>query len=58
MKKTYKREVNVGLDRIRNAEPGLIRESDLQHLPPAIIKYLNNAGVVGREKTLKLQGPP
>jgi len=50
MKKTYNKEVNAGLNRIRSAEPGLIRESDLQHLPPVVRKYLNNAGVVGREK--------
>jgi len=50
MKKTYKKEVNAGLNRIRSAEPDLFREGDLNHLPPVVRKYLNNAGVVGREK--------
>ena len=55
MKKVYKREVDVGLNRTSSIEPSIITDSDLQHLPPIIKKYLNYAGVVGKEKVLNVR---
>lgn len=50
MKKIYNSEVSVGLNRTSSLKPGLIMESDLQHLPPVVKKYLDYTGWVGKEK--------
>lgn len=55
MKEVYKSEVNAGLKRISSIKPEVIAESDLQHLPPIVKKYLIYAGVVGKEKILNIR---
>ena len=55
MKKVYKREVKAGLNRTSSMKPGIIRESDLQHLPPVVKKYLNYVGVVGKERVFNVR---
>jgi hypothetical protein len=55
MKKVYIREVNIGLNRTSSLKPSIITESDLQHLPPIVKKYLYYAGVVGTEKVLNVR---
>lgn len=47
---TYQQDVETGLQRIENAAPETVKESDLQHLPIPIQKYLNYVGVVGMPK--------
>lgn len=36
-------------------KPGIITESDLQHLPPVVRKYLNYVGVVGKERVFNVR---
>jgi hypothetical protein len=55
MKKVYKSEVNAGLSRTNSMKPGIITESDLQHLPPVVKKYLNYTGVIGKEKIVNVR---
>ena len=55
MKKLYKNEVVAGLMRVGSIKPDIIIESDLQHLPPVVQKYLIYAGVVGKEKVLNVR---
>ena len=55
MKKLYKSEVKAGLNRTSSMKPGLIMESDLQHLPPVVKKYLYYVGVVGKEKVFNVK---
>jgi len=55
MKKIYKREVRAGLNRTNSIKTGIIVESDLQHLPPIVKKYLTYAGVVGKEKVVNVR---
>jgi hypothetical protein len=55
MKKEYKNEIIAGLNRTSSMKPGIITESDLQHLPAAVKKYLIYAGVIGKEKVLNVR---
>lgn len=55
MKKLYLSEVRTGLSRTSSLKPGLINESDLQHLPPAVKRYLYYTGVVGKEKLFNVR---
>ena len=55
MKTLFKKEVNDGLNRISSTKPILIQESDLRDLPPIVRKYLNNTGVIGKEKLLNVR---
>jgi hypothetical protein len=50
MKKRFKEEVLAGLKQTINISPDIVTESDLDHLPKVVQKYLRYAGVVGREK--------
>lgn len=50
MKRIFKREVAIGLERTKDLSSVIITENDLKHLPPVVIKYLHYVGVVGREK--------
>jgi hypothetical protein len=50
MNKVYKREVTAGLNRTGSLKPVLLTESDLQHLPPVVRKYLEYTGCIGKEK--------
>jgi hypothetical protein len=55
MKKVYKREVSAALNRTSSLKPSLIIESDLQHLPPIVKKYLDYTGWVGKEKLFNVR---
>ncbi len=55
MKKEYKNEVKEGLMRTGAMKPDIITDIDLQHLPPAVKKYLNYVGVIGKEKVLNVR---
>jgi hypothetical protein len=55
MKKSYKREVQTGLNRTNLLNPGLVLENDIQHLPAIVQKYLHTAGVIGKEKVLNVR---
>lgn len=52
MKKQYIREVRAGLARISGMTPGIVPEADLLALPAPVRRYLQNMGVVGRERPL------
>jgi len=52
MKKIFQRESASALERMCSTKPGILQESDLYHLPPAVQKYLRFTGVVGKEKAL------
>jgi hypothetical protein len=55
MKKTYKKEVQFALDQAKSISPGLVTESDIEHLPPVVQKYLKYVGVIGRERVVNLR---
>ncbi len=55
MKKTFKKEVKVALERQKDLHPGLITEEDLRPLPVIVQKYLRNCGVVGKSKVLNVR---
>jgi hypothetical protein len=55
MKKTFKNESLVGLERTSKPSHEIITESDLEHLPPMVKKYLRYVGVVGKEKVYNMR---
>lgn len=55
MKRAYKNEVYVGLNRTSAIKPEILKESDIQHLPPIVQKYLHYTGAVGKEKVLNVR---
>jgi hypothetical protein len=55
MKKSYKREVQIGLNRTNLLKPGLVLGSDIQQLPAIVQKYLHATGVIGKEKVLNVR---
>src|SRR5512135_1900753 len=55
MKKSFKSEVLIGIERTRSFHPATILENDLIHLPPIVNKYLHNVGVVGKEKVINMR---
>jgi len=52
MKKTYKKAVLEGLERTRYQRTEILTETDIQHLPAIVQKYLLSAGTIGKEKVL------
>lgn len=50
MKKRYKKEVLEALERTRNIKKEILTESDIQHLPSAVQKYICYTGASGKEK--------
>ena len=50
MKKTFKKESIIGLVRTSKLPSEIINDSDLEHLPSIVQKYLHYVGVVGKEK--------
>lgn len=48
MRKTYKKEVNTGLNRTKSYKPRRITPEDLKNLPPVVKKYLEYSGVTGK----------
>jgi hypothetical protein len=55
MKRTFKKESSIGLARTSKLLPELVTESDLEHLPLVVQKYLKHVGVVGREKVYNMR---
>jgi hypothetical protein len=55
MKKVYKREVSASLKRTSLIKPRLIVDRDLCHLPPVVRRYLEYAGVVGKEEIVNVR---
>jgi hypothetical protein len=55
MKNRYNNEVKEALRRTSSLKPGFISESDLNHLPPIVKKYLRYAGVIGKEGVFNLR---
>jgi hypothetical protein len=52
MKKVYQKEVLSGLERTNSIKPELLLDSDIQHLPQVVQKYLRYVGAVGQEKVV------
>jgi hypothetical protein len=48
MRKTYKKEVRAGLNRTNSYQSRRITQEDTEHLPPVVKKYLESAGVIGK----------
>jgi hypothetical protein len=55
MKREYKRHVNEGLARTAATNSAIITEHDLGHLPSPVRKYLELAGVPGKEKVMNFR---
>ncbi len=55
MKKTYKKAVLEALERTRTKKNEILNESDIQHLPAIIKKYLHYSGAIGKEKVLNFR---
>jgi len=55
MKQTFKNESLNGLERTSKLPIEIIKESDLEHLPLIVRKYLNYVGVVGKEKVYSMR---
>jgi len=55
MKKLYKNEVIAGLNRTGSLKPAKITQSDLQHLPLIVKKYLEYCGWVGKDKLFNVR---
>ncbi|MHC1703592.1 MAG: DUF6544 family protein [Tenuifilaceae bacterium] len=50
MKRLYKKEVKIGLERTQIINPEILTEVDIQHLPTIVQNYLRYVGVIGKEK--------
>ncbi len=50
MKKTYQKAVVAELERSKNNQSEILLETDIQHLPAIVQKYLRYTGSVGKEK--------
>jgi len=55
MKRTYKKEVKKALERTHAIKKEILTESDLQHLPDIVRRYLHCTGVVGKEKVINFR---
>jgi hypothetical protein len=55
MKRLYKKEVKIGIERIKGIQPGIVTENDILHLPAIVQQYLHYTGVVGREKVMNFR---
>jgi hypothetical protein len=55
MKRKYKNEVIAGLNRTNSLKSKTIEESDLQHLPPIVKKYLTYVGVISKERIVNVR---
>jgi hypothetical protein len=55
MQRIYKNEVTAGLNRTNSIKSKTIEESDLQHLPPIVKKYLTYTGVIGKERIVNVR---
>lgn len=50
MKRRFKKYVVQELKRIRNVQPDLLTQADIEHLPEVVRKYLRYTGFIGKEK--------
>lgn len=55
MKKTFRNEVLEGLERTKGIKPDILTESDIQHLPAVVQKYIRYTGAIGRNKVLNFR---
>ena len=55
MKREYRNLVRKGLGRTGKMNPGLITGEDIRNIPEPVKKYLNLAGVIGKEKVLNFK---
>ena len=55
MKKTYEKEVLAGLERTKNINRDILTETDIQHLPSIVQRYLRYVGAVGKEKVVNFR---
>lgn len=55
MKQTFKNETLTGLKRTSKLPLEIVKESDLEHLPLIVRKYLSYVGVVGKEKVYNMR---
>jgi len=55
MKKIFKKEVKIGLQRTKEITPEILTENDIQNLPQIVQKYIRYVGVVGKEKVMNFR---
>lgn len=55
MKRLYKEEVLENLERTNDSKPEILKETDIQHLPEIVQRYLRYVGVIGKEKVLNFR---
>lgn len=55
MKKTFRIEVLEGLSRVKNYSPEVLTESDIQHLPVLVQKYIRISGSLGKKKIINFR---
>jgi hypothetical protein len=55
MKKRYQKAVLDALERTKNIKNEILKEEDIQHLPAIVQKYLQYAGVIGKEKVIRFR---
>ncbi|MDZ4680855.1 MAG: DUF6544 family protein [Saprospiraceae bacterium] len=53
--RSYKKDVNINLERTRTLPPALLTESDIQGLPPLVQKYLRYSGVLNKPKVYNMR---
>jgi hypothetical protein len=55
MKKEYRKAVLKALESTKGQQTQILTETDIQHLPGAVQKYLRLTGVVGKEKVMNFR---
>jgi hypothetical protein len=55
MKSKYKKAVRHELERTKSLKPDLLTETDMEHLPEVVKKYIRYTGFVGKEKILNFR---
>lgn len=55
MKNTFRKEVTEGLERTNKLKLEILKESDIDHLPVAVQKYILYTGSIGKNKVLNFR---
>jgi hypothetical protein len=55
MKKEYRKAVLKALESTKGQQTQILTETDIQHLPGSVQKYLRLTGVVGKEKVMNFR---
>lgn len=50
LKKKFKQAVQSEFEQLKNQKPDLLTETDIEHLPEVVQKYISHTGFIGKEK--------